>query len=84
MGKQTLLPKVVQNSVKDTFKVITENLDMDLWDDAAYELLFQLKKKAETERRLHGSKFLADVNSHIENEQRKHQYMVIKRPLAVC
>ena len=84
MKKQTLLPKNVQDSIRSTFKVITESLDMDLWDDAASELLVLLKKKAESERRLHGSKFLADVNEHIMEAQSSQMYVVVKRSQAVC
>lgn len=49
------------------------------WDDAVGYIIMDLKKKAENLQRLEGSRFLADVQEHIELEQDKQLYLITKR-----
>lgn len=72
------LPRSVLAALDIAFDNIVR-LPKDLWDDATAILLEKLKKKAEQDHMLNGSKFLADVQEHIEEQQEMNIYFVVKR-----
>lgn len=51
----------------------------DLWDDATALLVEKLRRLAEQEHILNGSKYLADVQEHIDEQQEGSMYYVVKR-----
>lgn len=78
MNIQNIFPKAVLAAIDIAVDNISR-LPQELWDDATAVLVGKLKKKAETANQLDGSKFLADVQEHIEEEQYNQIYVVVKR-----
>jgi len=76
-----LLPKRIITEIEKLSIYIADNLNYELWDDAAFRLILSLKQKANRKYGLAiaGIKMKADVHAHITNSMRNERYCVVRR-----
>jgi hypothetical protein len=78
MDNPSIFPKAVLAAIEIAYENIIRQ-PKDLWDEATALLVEKLRAKAEQDHQLNGSKFLADVQEHLEHQQDHQIYLVVKR-----
>jgi MFS superfamily sulfate permease-like transporter len=75
------LPTKIITEIEKTSNFIAENLNFELWDDAAFMLIESLRRKANRKFRINiaGTKLTADVYAHLNKSALKDRYSVIQK-----
>ena len=76
-----ILPNKIIAEIEKTSNYITDNLNYELWDDAACMLVQSLRIKANRKYRLNiaGTKMVADVQARLCQSSRNDRYCVVRR-----